>query len=227
MNRLFGSTKKTPKPTLNDAISSTDSRVDAVEVKIRKLDAELTRYRDQMKKMREGPAKKSVQQKALRILKQKKLYEAQRDNLQQQSFNMEQAQMTTDNLRNVMATVDAMQTANKELRKQYKNVNLDKIEQLQDEMEDLLEQANEVQESLGRSYNLPEDIDEADLEAELDALGDELEFDEEEVPSYLQDATEELPKAAETDPKQQHQQQNDVQLDEFGLPLAAQTPMKA
>ena len=55
-------------------------------------------------------------------------YESQRDNLQQQSFNMEQAQMTTENLRNVMATVDAMQTANKEMKKQYKNVNLDKID---------------------------------------------------------------------------------------------------
>jgi charged multivesicular body protein 5 len=32
-------------------------------------------------------------------------------------------------------------------------------------MEDLMEQANEVQESLGRSYNLPDDIDETDLEA--------------------------------------------------------------
>lgn len=95
---------------------------------------------------------------------------------------MEQAQMTTENLRNVMATVDAMQTANKEMKKQYKNVNLDKIDvnfqefklyiyiniiiqQLQDEMEDLMEQANEVQETLGRSYNLPDDIDEDDLEA--------------------------------------------------------------
>ncbi|KAI9484473.1 Snf7-domain-containing protein [Zychaea mexicana] len=230
MNRLFGTNKRTPKPTLNDAISSTDVRSDAVEVKIRKLDAELTRYRDQMKKMREGPAKVqcqalAVQQKALRVLKQRKLYEAQQDNLQQQSFNMEQAQMTTENLRNVMATVDAMQTANKEMKKQYKNVNLDKIDQLQDEMEDLIEQANEVQESLGRSYNLPDDVDEDDLEAELDALGDELNFEEEDVPSYLQeDVAEDLPKASEADPKQQ---KNDVQLDEFGLPIAAQTPMKA
>ncbi|CAO3638386.1 unnamed protein product [Cunninghamella blakesleeana] len=165
MNRLFGSTKKAPKPTLNDAISSADIRANAVEVKIRKLNAELTRYRDQMKKMREGPAKKAVQQKALRVLKQRKMYEAQRENLQQQSFNMEQAQMTTENLRSVMATVDAMQSANKELKKQYKNVNLDKIDSLQDEMEDLLSQANEVQETLGRSYNLPDDIDEDDLEA--------------------------------------------------------------
>ncbi|KAI9481082.1 MAG: Snf7-domain-containing protein [Benjaminiella poitrasii] len=222
MNRLFGSSKRQPKPTLNDAISNTEVRVDAVEVKIKKLDAELTRYRDQLKKMRDGPAKKNVQQKALRILKQKKLYEAQRDNLQQQSFNMEQAQMTTENLRNVMATVDAMQTANKEMKKQYKNVNLDKIDHLQDEMEDLMEQANEVQETLGRSYNLPDDIDEEDLEAELDALGDELEFEEEEVPSYLQEDIE-LPKTAEVDPNSQQ----DLKLDEFGLPVAAEAPMKA
>jgi hypothetical protein len=66
-------------------------------------------------------------------------------------------------------------------------------------MEDLLEQANEVQESLGRSYAVPDELDEADLEAgmsrehpshplslialaELDALGLE---EEDEGPSYL------------------------------------------
>ena len=32
-------------------------------------------------------------------------------------------------------------------------------------MEDLLEKANEIQESLGRSYAVPDEIDEADLEA--------------------------------------------------------------
>ena len=40
--------------------------------------------------MREGPGKNAVKQKAMRVLKQKKQYEAQSDNLRQQSFNMEQ-----------------------------------------------------------------------------------------------------------------------------------------
>ncbi|KAJ3258714.1 hypothetical protein HK103_003308 [Boothiomyces macroporosus] len=53
-------------------------------------------------------------------------------------------------------------------------------------MEDLLEQANDVQEALSRTYGVPDDIDEADLEAELDALGDELLLEESE-PSYLQE----------------------------------------
>ena len=33
------------------------------------------------------------------------------------------------------------------------------------EMEDLMEQANEIQESMGRSYGVPDELDEADLEA--------------------------------------------------------------
>lgn len=51
-----------------------DSRADGIEKKIAKLDVELRKYKDQMAKMREGPAKNSVKQKALRVLKQKKMY---------------------------------------------------------------------------------------------------------------------------------------------------------
>ncbi|KAM0751608.1 hypothetical protein T439DRAFT_324794 [Meredithblackwellia eburnea MCA 4105] len=194
MNRLFGASASKPKPSLTDAIASTDLRMDSIEVKVRKLDAELTKYRDQMRKMKDGPGKSAVQQRALRVLKQKKLYEAQIGQLQQQTFNMEQASLTTENLRNTMATVDAMKTANKELKKQYGKLDVDKIEQIQYEMEDLIEQANEVQESMSRSYGVPDEVDEADLEAELDALGDDLAEEEEGIPSYLrEDATAELP----------------------------------
>ncbi len=75
-------------------------------------------------------------------------------------------------------------------------------------MEDLIEQANEIQESLGRSYGVPDEVDEADLQAgmsaplaeqppctdtwvtELDALGlDDDPIAEGETPSYLQDAS--------------------------------------
>lgn len=32
-------------------------------------------------------------------------------------------------------------------------------------MEDMIEQANEIQESLGRSYGVPDEVDEEDLQA--------------------------------------------------------------
>ncbi|KAJ1965132.1 Vacuolar protein-sorting-associated protein 60 [Dipsacomyces acuminosporus] len=193
MNRIFGTSKpKAPKPTLDDAITSTDARVGAVEVKIKKLDGELSRFRDQMKKMRDGPGKNAVKQRALRVLQQKKMYESQRDQLMQQSFNMESAVFATENIKNTMSTMQAMQDANKAMKKQYKNINIDKIYDMQDEMAELLEQANEVQELMGRSYDLPDDLDEQDLEAELDALGDDLDF-QEDVPSYLNDAADAMP----------------------------------
>jgi len=126
-----------------------------------------------MSKMRDGPGKSALKQKALKILQRRKMYESQRDQLQQQSWNMEQASMMTDNLKNVMTTVDAMKSTNKTLKQQYGKIDIDKIERMQDEMQDLLEMGNEIQESMGRSYDVPEDVDEAELDAELEALGEE------------------------------------------------------
>jgi hypothetical protein len=62
------------------------------------------------------------------VLRQKKTYEEQLAQLQQQTFNMENAAMITENLRNTMATVSAMQVANKEMRRQYGKIDVDKIE---------------------------------------------------------------------------------------------------
>lgn len=38
---------------------------------------------------------------------------------------------------------------------------------MQDEMEDLMEQANDMQEMISRSYGLPDDVDEDELNAGL------------------------------------------------------------
>ena len=58
MNRLFGGArKKAPPPNLTDAIAGVDGRGESVEKKIAKLDLELKKYREQMKKMRDGPSK--------------------------------------------------------------------------------------------------------------------------------------------------------------------------
>jgi len=60
-------------------------------------------------------------------------------------------------------------------------------------MQDLLEAGNEIQESLGRAYDVLEDVDEAELDAELKALGQEAEFEAvselrvKELPSFMQD----------------------------------------
>ena len=70
----------------------------------------------------------AIQQRALRTLKQKRMYEAQLSQLAQQTFNIESTALATENLRNTMVTLDAMTQANKELRKQYGKIDVGAIE---------------------------------------------------------------------------------------------------
>lgn len=158
--------------------------------------------------MRDGPGKNAIKQKAIKVLQQRKMYESQKDQLQQQSWNMEQAGMMQDNLKNTMATVDAMKTTQKELRKQYGKINIDKIEKLQDEMADLMDMGNDIQESISRSYDVPEDVDEAELDAELEALGDDIGMDEfESMPSYLQSESNAVPSFIDEAPEASKEKQ--------------------
>ncbi|KAI5291960.1 hypothetical protein KEM55_008204, partial [Ascosphaera atra] len=171
----------------------TDSRIASIDVKLAALTSELQTYQTRLSRMRDGPGKTALKQKALKVLQRRKQYESQRDALQQQSWNMEQAGMMTDNLRNVMTTVDAMKTTTKTLKQQYGKVDIDKIEAMQDEMADLMEVGNEIQDSISRAYDVPEDVDEDELDAELEALGQDVELEGQlgaeagGVPSFLQD----------------------------------------
>jgi charged multivesicular body protein 5 len=191
MNRLFGSKSTVPKPSLNDAVKNIDERVGSLDVRLSKINAELSTYQQKISRMRDGPGKSALKQKALKLLRQRKQIEGQKDQLENQSWNMTQASMTTDNLQNTMITIDAMKTANKQLKQTYGKIDIDKIEALQEEMLDLIEKSNDLQESMSMSYDVPDEISESELDAELDALGEEIDFENEMaesgvgMPSYL------------------------------------------
>jgi charged multivesicular body protein 5 len=58
-----------------------------------------------MAKLKEGPAKNAIRQKALRILKQKKVYEGQQGHLLQQGFNMDQMIFAQESLKDTTVAV--------------------------------------------------------------------------------------------------------------------------
>ena len=134
------------------------------------------------------------------------MYEHQRDQLYSQQYNVDSVAFATENAKATVDTVRAMKAASKELKTQFKQkeFDIDKIDSLNDQMADLLEDNEEVQEVLGQSYATPEDIDEDGLMDELDALELDLEEDLEneigngEIPSYLRDDP--LPAAPEEKP---------------------------
>ena len=75
----------------------------------------------------------------MQVLKQKRLYEGQREQLYNQQFNMDQTAFTLESIKDSVQTVQAMKAANVELKQAFKKgeLNIDSIEKLQDEMADM------------------------------------------------------------------------------------------
>lgn len=189
MNRLFG--RRPPRPTLTDAVQTTEQRCAVTEEKLRRCEAELASLAKQV--TAGGATAARARQQALAVLRRKRLYEGHRERLQQQAFNMEQTVMALDELKGTTATMMAMKDASKTFQRQQ--VRIEALEALRDEVEDLLYHADEVNHVLAQpyeSYGL-EALDEAALDAELDALAEQTalgtieadKLNETDVPSYL------------------------------------------
>lgn len=234
MQRIFGAKKnKDPPPSIQDASDRINKRGESVDDKIKRLDAELGRYREQIKKTRPGPAQEAVKARAMRVLKQKRMYEGQRDMLYNQTYNLDQVAFAADGIKDAQQTMSALKVANKDLKGMMKTVNLNDIDNLQDEMMDLMDVSNEIQETLGRSYSVPDDIDEDELMGELDALELDMESETQGVPSYLQpdkesdlDSELNLPSAPMGGSSMPAGRNNAQHEDEFGLPAAPRASLR-
>lgn len=55
-------------------------------------------------------------------------YESQAENLRNQSFNMEQASYAVQSLKDTQSTVVAMKTGMKQMKKEFKSINIDDID---------------------------------------------------------------------------------------------------
>ena len=84
--------------------------------------------RDQIQRTRSPAAQNSLKQKAMRLLKQKKMFESQRDTLMNQAFNMEQANFTMQSMEDTAITVGAMRHANQAMKKQFKSLDIDDVD---------------------------------------------------------------------------------------------------
>eukprot|EP00545_Synedropsis_sp_CCMP1620_P007679 CAMPEP_0119011910 /NCGR_PEP_ID=MMETSP1176-20130426/5960_1 /TAXON_ID=265551 /ORGANISM="Synedropsis recta cf, Strain CCMP1620" /LENGTH=219 /DNA_ID=CAMNT_0006964787 /DNA_START=268 /DNA_END=927 /DNA_ORIENTATION=+ len=215
MNRIFGKKKVAgPAPSLDDAAKGLGNRVDAMDDKIGKLENELKVYKDKIKKTKSPAAKKGLQKRALEILKRKRMYEQQRDQAMGQQFNVDQAAFSMESAKATVTTVAALKQSNAELKRTIRqDLDIDNVDELADDMAELMDDFNEINEALGRNFATPDDLDEADLDAELEMLEDELEdvgeLDSE--PSYLQASS--LPYTPQGLPAQPS-----APLDEYGLP---------
>ena len=177
MQRLWGKPsgkKAAPPPSIEDTVDRMDKRVDSADARIKKLDDELSKLGDQIKRARPGPAQTRLKQRALTVLKQKRMYEGQRDQIENQRFNTQELQFAVDTIKDTQDHVACMKATASEMKVQQKKMNIGEIENMQDDLQDLYDDNQEIQEILGRSYAVQDEIDDADLEAELAGLEDDM-----------------------------------------------------
>ncbi|KAJ6983662.1 hypothetical protein NC653_026471 [Populus alba x Populus x berolinensis] len=123
MRRVFGAKKdKEPPPSIQDASEKINKRGDTVDEKIKKLDAELARYKEQIKKTRPGPAQEAVKARAMRVLKQKRIFDhvhwvvitlpkqtLKRDMLYNQTYNLDQVAFASEGIKDAQQTISVIQ----------------------------------------------------------------------------------------------------------------------
>ena len=89
-----------------------------------------------------------------------------------QQFNVDSVAFAQESIQDTLNTVSALKEANTAQKAQMKNINMDEIEDLYDDMADMMADQEEINEVMARTYNC--EFDENELMGELDELDEEL-----------------------------------------------------
>jgi hypothetical protein len=120
----------------------------SLDEKIRKLDEQLLKHRAGLRALRPGPALEAAKRRALVVLKQRRLYEGQRDQLYQQQANVDGAAFTMQSMQDTVQVVQAMQAGSKAMAtmmRKNKELQVDKIWKTMDGLADLQADFEEIQ----------------------------------------------------------------------------------
>eukprot|EP01059_Diplonema_ambulator_P013968 TRINITY_DN2472_c0_g1_i1.p1 TRINITY_DN2472_c0_g1~~TRINITY_DN2472_c0_g1_i1.p1 ORF type:complete len:228 (+),score=84.97 TRINITY_DN2472_c0_g1_i1:47-685(+) len=129
--------KESPYEKLSNTIDTMDRREQVLE----------NRIQDETKRAKEYLAKKD-QKRAMACLKKKKLYEQQLHQLQDQKFNLEQLQVTSQNAAIQQDIIRVQQDVTREMNRNAPKI--EEVEAMQDELNDALDKNREVAEALAR-----------------------------------------------------------------------------
>lgn len=158
---------KAAAPSLQEASATLDTRIADLDKKIDRCDEEA---RALIAKKESVPSAKA---RAMQILKRKKMYEQQREqlvgtqaNVENLAFQQEQAEVT-------LTAVEAMKHATKQLKEQKDKINVDQVDKLTDDMAELQADMQDIQEALARPLGVADDDAEEELAAEYAKLQEE------------------------------------------------------
>ena len=149
---------------MNETIENIGKKEEHIQ---RKMDAELVNA----KKFNAAGKKRE----ALQCLKKKKMYEQQLLTLGTSKINLENQKLTMEAMKMNAEILDTQKMAAKSMVEQVKQMGgVDKVAETQDEIEDAMQDAREIQDVMNNPLALPGiDADDDELLAELDGLMEE------------------------------------------------------
>ncbi|KAI9208186.1 Snf7-domain-containing protein [Polychytrium aggregatum] len=159
---LFGKAKA--KPNAKDAIVKLRETLEMLDKRESYLQ---TRIDNELKLARANASKnKKV---ALMALKKKKVYEGQMEKLSQTKFTIEQQVMTIENANVNLETIKALKTGGDTLKAIHGELNVDKVDNVMDDIREQMDVANEISEAISQP-TFGQELDEDELNAELELL---------------------------------------------------------
>jgi hypothetical protein len=134
-----------------------------VKLKLDATDKELRGALEQLRAARTPQQKQIAKQKATNILKKKKMYESHFNNLQNTQFNVENAHIQTQMMRDNMDILNTMKATVNVQKQMMGGINADSVYDIMDDMRELQEDQNEINDAFQRNYEI--DIGDDELDA--------------------------------------------------------------
>jgi len=161
-----------PEPVdLSETSKKLETRVQELNGVIAGLDTELKEYYPKLKKAK-GSQQNYLKQRVLMLMKKRKMYQQQVDNLLSQQFSVDQVAFTKEQIQNTIDTTTALKTATMAQKEAMEKIDFDQLEDLRDEMDDMMWETKQINDMLNRDYAV--DVDEGELDAELQELDNEM-----------------------------------------------------
>ena len=176
MFNFFGkkSNAEPPKPQfqpvdLNATSHGISNRKNDTQLKLDQVEKELKGALVEYRQARTPQQKAQAKNKAMRLLKKKKLYQAHVNNLENTQMAVESAAMDVDIMKDNMAIMQTMK-ATVQMQKDMMHAmgGIDSMYDVMDDMQEIKDQQEEFNEEMQRNFDI--DVDDADLNDEIDEL---------------------------------------------------------
>merc|ERR1712025_779761 len=174
--KMFGGKGKEAAPSTGEAIQKLRETEDMLLKKQEFLESKINQEVATAKKNA-----KTNKRAALQALKRKKRFDKQLQQIDGTLSTIEMLRQALEGANTNTAVLETMNNAAKALKVANNKLDVDQVHDMMDDIAEQQDVAKEISEAISNPVAFGQEFDEDELEAELDALGEELELEEQEA----------------------------------------------